>query len=126
MIVVLLASIGMVLGTWLGAPTVAPIVVGLAIGLFRPRYAARRAAMAGALAWGGVLAVAAVRGDTVGSFAASLGGAMGAPGWAIVLATLLYPAILASSAAWLAHLASTGRVPTIDSAATPRAGHPNT
>ncbi len=125
MIVVLLASIAIVLGTWLGAPTIAPIVIGLAIGMFRPRYSARRAAMAGVLAWGGVLAVAAVRGDAVGTFAATLGGAMGAPGWAIVLATLLYPAILASSAAWLAQLASNGRVPTIDSAAIPGAGHPN-
>ena len=126
MMVILVATIAIVLGTWLGAPIIAPIVVGLAVGFVRPRHAARHAALAGVLAWGGLLALAALRGDVVGTFASTLGGAMGAPGWAIILATLLYPALLASSAAWLAHLASSGRTPTIDSGVTPRAGHPNT
>lgn len=126
MIVVLVAAIGILFGTWLGAPIIAPIVVGLAVGFLRPRQAAGRAAMAGALAWGAALLMAAARGDVVGPFASTLGGAMGAPGWTIVLATMLYPALLASSAAWLAHLASRGRATTIDSAAIPGAGHPNT
>ena len=124
MIVVLIATIAIVLGTWLGAPIISAIVVGLAVGFFRPRYAARRAALAGAVAWGGLLAVAAVRGDALGTFASTLGGAMGAPGWAIVLATLLYPALLASSAAWLAHLAS-ARLSSIAPAAISGGGHPN-
>ena len=126
MIVVIVASIAIGLGTWLGAPIIAPIVVGLAVGFLRPRYAARRAALAGALAWGGLLALAAVRGDALATFASTLGGAMGAPGWAIVLATLLYPALLASSAAWLAHVAASGRLASIDPAAISGVGHPNT
>ena len=125
MIVVLLATIAIVIGTWLGAPIIAAIVVGLAIGFLRPRHAARRAALAGALAWGSLLLVAAVRGDALGTFASTLGGAMGAPGWAIVLATLLYPALLASSAAWLAHFAASGRLASIDPGAISGGGHPN-
>lgn len=92
------------LGTWLGAPTASPIVAGLVMGLLWPRQAPRRAAAAGLLAWGALLLAAAVRGDTIGALSASLGGAMGLPPWALPVATLLYPAILASSAAWLAHL----------------------
>jgi len=126
MIVVLIATIAIVLGTWLGVPIIAAIVVGLAVGFFRPRHAARRAALAGALAWGGVLVVAALRGDALGTFASTLGGAMGAPGWAIVLVTLLYPALLASSAAWLAQLVASGRLASIDPAAISGGGHPNT
>jgi hypothetical protein len=126
MIVVLIATIAIVLGTLLGVPIIAAIVVGLALGFFRPRHAARHAAIAGALAWGGVLAVGALRGDALGPFATTLGGAMGIPGWAIVLATLLYPALLASSAAWLAHVAASGRLASIYPGAIPGGGHPNT
>jgi hypothetical protein len=126
MTVVLIAAIAIMLGTWLGAPIVAPITVGLALGFLRPRHAARRAALAGAVAWGCLLGVAAVRGDALGTFASTLGGAMGAPGWVVVLATLLYPAVLASSAAWLAHFAATGRLVSIEPGAIPGGGHPNT
>src|SRR5687767_6204933 len=110
MIVVLIATIAIVLGTWLGAPIIAAIVAGLAVGFLRPRRAARLAALAGALAWGGLLAVAALRGDALGSFASTLGGALGAPGWVVVLVTLLYPALLASSAAWVAQFAASARL----------------
>ena len=126
MIVVLMALIAIMLGTWLGAPIITAIVVGLALGFLRPRHAARRAALAGALAWGGLLLAAAMRGDALGTFASTLGGAMGAPGWAIFLATLLYPALLASSAAWLAHFASSARLASIDPGAISGGGHPNT
>lgn len=126
MIVVLVAVMAIVLGTWLGFPIIAAIVVGLVLGFFRPRHAARQAALAGALAWGGPLLVAAVRGDALGTFASTLGGVMGAPGWAIVLATLLYPALLASSAAWLAHFAASARLASIDPGAISGGGHPNT
>ena len=126
MIVVLIATIAIVLGTWVGAPIIAAIVVGLALGFFRSRHAARRAALAGALAWGGLLLVAALRGDSLGIFASTLGGAVGAPGWAIVLLTLLYPALLASSAAWLAQFAASRRLASIDPGAISGGGHPNT
>lgn len=126
MTVVLIATIAIVLGTWLGAPTLSAILVGLVVGFGWPLHAARRAALAGILAWGGVLVAAAMRGDTIVAFGNSLGGAMGVPGWVIVFATLLYPAMLASSAAWLAHLVSARRSTTIDPGAIPGGGHPNT
>ena len=126
MIVVLIATIAIVLGTWLGLPIIAAIVVGLAVGFLRPRHAARRAALAGALAWGGLLVVAALRGDALGIFASTLGGAMGAPGWAIILVTLSYPALLASSAAWLAQVAASRRLASLEPGAISGGGHPNT
>ena len=126
MIVVLIATLAILLGTWLGAPTLSAILVGLVVGFVWPVRAARRVALAGILAWGSVLATAAIRGDPIVAFGTTLGGAMSVPGWVVIAATLLYPAVLASSAAWIAHLASTRRSTTIDAAAIPGAGHPNT
>ena len=126
MIILLIATMAIVLGTWVGVPILAAVVVGLAVGFFHPRYAPRRAALAGALAWGGLLGVAALRGDALGAFASTLGGALGTPGWAIVLVTFLYPALLASSAAWLAQFAASGRPASIDPGAISGGGHPNT
>ena len=113
MISVFLGMAAIVIGTRFGAPTLTPIVVGLAMGLLLPTNPARRAAMAGVLAWAGVLLGRALRGDEVGALGKTLGGAMGVPSWAIVIVTLLYPAVLAASAAWLSHLAARRRVPSI-------------
>ena len=113
MISVLLGMAAIVVGTWLGAPTLTPIIVGLAMGVLVPANPARRAALAGVLAWAGVLLFKTLRGDEIGALSGTLGGAMGVPSWAIVLVTLLYPAILAASAAWLSHLAVRRRVPSI-------------
>ena len=99
--VVLIGAVVIVLGTALGAPTLAPVIVGAAIGYFRPARAARNAAAAGALAWGALLVVAAVRGGAIGSFSGKLGDVLGLPGVAVILATMLYPAVLAAAAAWL-------------------------
>jgi len=109
MIVVLIATAAIILGTWLGAVTLAPIVVGLVIGFGWPGHASRRAAAAGFLAWSGLLLAAALRGDSLMTFSSTLGAAMGVPGWALFVATLLYPTVLASSAAWLAQLVSLSR-----------------
>jgi hypothetical protein len=117
MISVLLGMAAIVIGTGLGAPTMTPIVVGLAMGFLLHANPARRAALAGVLAWATVLLGRAVRGDEIGALSKTLGGAMGVPSWAIVVLTLLYPAILASSAAWLAHLAVRRRVPSIGGSA---------
>lgn len=114
MIVILAAMTAIIVGTWIGAPVLAPVLVGIAIGLVWPAGAAWRAALAGALAWGGLLLVAMARGTAVGTLGATLGGAMGVPAWALFIATLLYPAILAASAAWLAHLVSPRRSRSID------------
>jgi hypothetical protein len=101
---VLMGAIAIALVTWLGAPTVGPIVVGIAIGVLWPARAARTAALAGMAGWGGLLLLGMLRGDNMGAIASSLGSAIGLPGWALFLATLLYPSLLAASAAWLAHL----------------------
>ena len=106
MIGVLLGAAGILLGTWLGFPTLAPVLVGLTMGFLVP-LAARRAALAGVIAWGGVLVAAALRGDNISGLGTTLGGAMGVPSWLLLLlVTLLYPAILAASAAWLSSLAA--------------------
>lgn len=120
MIALLAGIAAMVAGTWLGAPIATPIVVGLALGLLAPTRASRTAALAGALAWGGILAVSVIRGDSIGTLANSLGAAMSVPGWALVLVTILYPALLASSAAWLPHLVSRRRAE-FDNSGTQRA-----
>jgi hypothetical protein len=101
MSVVLLGAAAIVLGTVIGAPTLAPVIVGTAIGYLRPVKAARNAAAAGALGWGALLVVAAVRGGAIGSFSGKLGDVLGLPGVAVILATMLYPAVLAAAAAWL-------------------------
>jgi hypothetical protein len=110
---VFIGMAAIVIGTWLGAPTLAPIVVGVVLGVALSVNTARRAALAGVLAWSGLLLVAALRGDEIGALARTLGAAMGVPSWAFVLVTLLYPAILAASAAWLSHLAARRRFPWI-------------
>jgi hypothetical protein len=126
MIPVLTGMAAIVLGTWLGAPVLSPIVVGAVMGFAWPARAARRAAITGMLTWGGLLLVALARGDALGAFSTTLGDAMGVPAWSLFIVTLLYPAILASSAAWLAHLVSPRRSATFDEGATARSGHPTT
>ena len=111
---VLLAMAAIIVGTWFGAPTITPIVVGVVLGLLLPASAARRSALAAVLAWGGLLLGRALRGDEIGALSATLGGAMGVPSWAVILVTVLYPTILAASAAWLAHLAARRILPSID------------
>jgi len=120
MIIVLAGALAIALGTTLGAPTLTPIMVGIVIGLAWPRRAARVAAAAGAIAWGALLVVALLRGGAIGTLASTLGGAMGVPGVVLFLATLLYPAILAASAAWLAQLVSWRRSDSTGSAAIAR------
>ena len=90
--------------TWFGAPTLGPIVAGFLIGLAWPERSVRVAAAAALLAWGGLLLFGLIRGTDVSALATSLGGAMSLPAWAIFTATLLYPVILAASAAWLGHV----------------------
>ena len=113
MMAVLLGMASIVLGTWFGAPTLTPVVVGLAMGVLVRVTPARRAALAGVLGWGGLLLVAALRGDHVGALSTTLGGALGVPSLVVVLVTLLYPSILAASAAWLGHLVIHARATSI-------------
>jgi hypothetical protein len=122
---VLLGVSGILLGTWLGFPTLAPVLVGVAMGVTVP-MAARRAALAGVIAWGGVLLAAMLRGDNIAGLSRTLGGAMGVPSWLLLVVTLLYPAILAASAAWLASLAARRFSPSSGGHATLSRGLPPT
>ncbi len=60
-----------------------------------------RAALAGSGGWALLLALAATQGP-VGDLAAKVGAVFALPGFAFVLLTLLFPAVLAGSAAELA------------------------
>jgi hypothetical protein len=115
---VVAGAVAIALGTWLGAPTLSPVLVGLAIGFAWPLRAARVAAAGGLIAWGGLLLAAQLRGDAVARLSSTLGAAMGLPGWALFVATLLYPAVLASSAAWLASLVTPRRTRSVEPGAT--------
>ena len=64
------------------------------------RHAALEAALAALVAWGAILAVAAARAP-LGALADRLGGIMRLPAAALVLLTLVFPALLAWSAAAL-------------------------
>jgi hypothetical protein len=125
MIGILLGVTGILLGTWLGFSTLAPVLVGLAMGATVP-IAARRAALAGVIAWGGVLLTATLRGDNISGLSRTLGGAMGVPSWLLLIVTLLYPAILAASAAWLASLVARRFSPSSGGHATLSRGLPPT
>lgn len=75
-------------------------VLGLLFGVFAPARGAASgtAAMAGAAAWAFLLLAAAVRGD-VAAVATQIGGIMMVPWYAVVTATLLFPALLGWSSA---------------------------
>ena len=90
--------------TWFGAPTLGPIIAGFMIGLAWPDRSVRSAAGAALVAWGGLLLYGWMRGTDLVTVSSSLGAAMGLPAWAPAAATLLYPVVLATSAAWLGHV----------------------
>ncbi len=98
----LMLAIGIALGTVLLAWWVVPVVAA-AYGfvMHRTTRPGFTAAGSGALAWGGYLALASVGGAPVGSFAASLATSMQLPGWAPLVATIAFPALLAGTSAYL-------------------------
>ena len=83
---------------WWTVPVVAAIW-GLASSAARGVW--WKAALAAAAAWGLLLIVTATQGP-VGLLAAKLGGLFGLPALAMIMLTLLFPALLAGSAAELA------------------------
>lgn len=113
--VILIGAVAIVLGTVLGAPTLTAVIVGAAIGFLRPVRAARYAFGAGAVGWGALLVVAAIRGGAIGSLSGRLGDVLGLPGVAMIVVTMLYPAVLAASAAWLVAAIRTRRGEVINS-----------
>ena len=101
MTVILIGAVAIALGTVLGSSTFSAIIVGAAIGYLRPVRAARYAFGAGAIGWGGLLLVAAIRSGEIGALTGKLGEVLGLPGIVMVVVTILYPAVLAGSAAWV-------------------------
>lgn len=99
MIFVLVVAIAMAALTWLlgwWGVLLAALIVGL---VFRREGGGGwRIALAGSLAWGALLAVDAASGP-LGAVAATLGGVLRVPGFALLLLTLAFPALLAWSAA---------------------------
>ncbi len=84
---------------WRAVPVVA-IIHGLVA--WRAPRPALSAAIAAACAWALLLGVAVLRGAPIGRFAHELAGIMQLPVGALVIVTLVFPAVLAGSAAALA------------------------
>ncbi len=99
---ILMLAIAIALGTilvgWWTVPLVALVYGVLLRGSDHPGMTA---AAGGAMAWGGYLGLAIIGGAPVGSFDSSLAAAMQLPGWVPLVATLLFPALLAGLAAYL-------------------------
>lgn len=90
------------LGTWWGG-WLAPVAWGIAVGLLWPRQQpARTAALAALVAWALLLAVPHLLGDPVALLVDRLSAAMRLPTWALPVATLIFPALLAGCAARVA------------------------
>ena len=100
MVVVLAAAFAA--GTWIAGWLAVP-VLGLAFGALvvrgRPGLVLL-AGLAGTLGWGALLGGAALV-SPVSRLAARLGGVVGQPPWLLVAVTLVFPALLAASAAGL-------------------------
>jgi len=99
---VLMLAIAITLGTVLAGWWTVPLVaLGFGVLTHTSRAPGLSAAAGGALAWGGYLGLAAAGGAPVRSFAGSLAASMQLPGWAPLVATLVFPALLAGLAAYL-------------------------
>lgn len=101
---VVLGAVAVALGTWYGAwwaPALWGAIVGAAWARARP---ARWAALAAALGWALLLVVPWLQGHPVGTLARGLSASLGLPTWGFVLATPLFAALLAGSAARAASL----------------------
>ena len=97
----ILLAIVFSLGTWIAGWWMVPLLAAL-WALARPApLAGLVAAMAGAVAWGILIATYLLRGLPLGTLAVRLAGAMQLPMVALVALTLLLPALLAGSAAAL-------------------------
>ena len=81
-----------------------PLVAVISARVF-PHAPVRNAAAAGALAWGGLLAWSAWQAP-VGPLMHRLGSLLQLPSWGLVAVTLLFPALLAGTAARVVRTAS--------------------
>jgi hypothetical protein len=78
---------------WWAVPAIAALW-----GLIAGRHSARASAIAAPLAWGVLIATAALRGAPIGTFVSSLAGAMALPAWLLLSAEFTLPLMLAWSA----------------------------
>ena len=106
---VVLLALSFAIGTWILGWWAVPLFAAVSGMLARhvPGQAAA-AAVAGAVAWGALLAWSATQGS-VWSFSRTAGGAMGISGPLLILMTLAFPAVLAWIAAALAQLIARGK-----------------
>jgi hypothetical protein len=100
-LIAVLTAVMVIATWWIGWWTVA--IIGAAWGIARrgEGLPAATAAAAAGLAWTLLLALQASRGP-VGELSRRLGGALALPGWAPLLATIAFPALLGGAAAALA------------------------
>src|SRR5688572_2168650 len=105
MLAAVMAALTILIGWW-----AVPITAALWGAFARGRPGTGRiAALAAALAWGAILAYDALVGP-VGALAERLGQVMGVPAVVLPVITLVFPALLAWSAAYLAGVLSSSRV----------------
>ena len=98
---VLIGIAAVALGTWMFGWT-APAWWGAIAGLFWPRERpVLGAALHGALGWCAILLLYLANGYPAGTLAVRLAGAMQLPVWLLIVATLVFPALLSASAAWV-------------------------
>lgn len=106
-VLLLAASFG--LGTWVLGWWAIPLFAAAAGVLARHAPGqAMAAGVAAAIAWSALLAWSAVRGS-VWSFASQVGGAVGVSGAVLIALTLVFPALLAWLAAFLAQTLARGK-----------------
>ena len=98
LLVALLAGAATAAAGWWAVPLVAGGWTRVAR---RDRHPVRSCAVGAALAWALLLGIGALQGP-VDAVARKAGGIFGMPGWAFVLLTLLFPALLAAAAAQVA------------------------
>jgi hypothetical protein len=96
LILAVVMALGTVLVSWWVIPLAGAVYGVVARATTRPALVA---ALAAAVAWGGYLSILAFSGAPVGAFAGDLARAMSLPGWAPHIATMVFPAVLAGSAA---------------------------
>jgi hypothetical protein len=102
MLIVPVAAAAMAVLTWLIGWWAVPLVAAfVGSALHRREGVARRMALAAAIAWTLLLIVDATRGR-LSVAATTLGGVLRVPGVVLVLVTLVFPALLAWSAATVA------------------------
>lgn len=90
----LLAGAATAAAGWWAVPLVAAVWARAAR---RDRHPVRSCAIGAALAWALLIGAAGVQGP-VAAVARRVGGVFGLPAWAVVLFTLLFPALLAAAA----------------------------